>query len=162
MRMTPTQLQTTQHQIHQYFGDAAALGIFGSCLGDAQKGGDVGIYVEAGPYRLLNAFHCKICLEEHLDIPVELSVRHFSDDSPVVAIAKKTGEMVKNEPKLRISKKLKHLHRSNGCLNCFYAKNKPLMTISSRDSLLPMKSKSWVAFTVQFIDRQNPFVKSMH
>ena len=92
MRITPTQLQTIQQQIHHYFGDSATVWIFGSRLDDTQKGGDVDLYVEAGPHRLLDELRCKIGLEERLDIPVDLIVRQSSDISPIAAIAKKQGQ----------------------------------------------------------------------
>ena len=92
MRITPTQLQTIHQQIHQYFGDSAAVWLFGSRLDDTQKGGDVDLYVEAGPYRLLDELRCKISLEECLDIPVDLVVRQSSDCSPIATIAKKQGQ----------------------------------------------------------------------
>ena len=85
------QLQTINQQIHQYFGDSAAVWLFGSRLDDAQKGGDVDLNVEAGPHRLLDELRCKIGLGECLDIPVDLIVRQSLDLSPIAAIAKKHG-----------------------------------------------------------------------
>ena len=79
MRITPMQLQAIQQQIHQYFGDSATVWLFGSRLDDTQKGGDVDLYVEAGPCCLLDELRCKISLEECLDIPVDLVVRQSSD-----------------------------------------------------------------------------------
>lgn len=92
MRITPTQMQTIHQQIHQYLGDSAAVWLFGSRLDDTQKGGDVDLYVEAGPHRLLDELRCKIGLEEYLDIPVDLIVRQSSDLSPIAAMAKKHGQ----------------------------------------------------------------------
>ena len=85
------QLQAIQQQIHQYFGDSATVWLFGSRLDDTQKGGDVDLYVEAGPCCLLDELRCKISLEECLDIPVDLVVRQSSDSSPIARIAKKQG-----------------------------------------------------------------------
>ena len=59
--------------MHHYFGDAAAIWIFGSRLDDAQKGVDVDLHVEAGPDRLLNELRCKIGPEERLDMPVNIN-----------------------------------------------------------------------------------------
>ena len=91
MRITPTQLQAIHQQIHHYFGDSAAVWLFGSRLDDTQKGGDVDLHVEAGPCCLLDELRCKISLEECLDIPVDLVVRQSSDSSPIARIAKKHG-----------------------------------------------------------------------
>lgn len=92
MRITPMQLQAIHQQIHQYFGDSATVWLFGSRLDDTQKGGDVDLYVEAGPCCLLDELRCKISLEECLDIPVDLVVRQSSDSSPIARIAKKQGQ----------------------------------------------------------------------
>jgi predicted nucleotidyltransferase len=91
MRITPTQIQTIQQQIHQYLGASAVVWLFGSRLDDMQKGGDVDLYVEAGPHRLMDELRCKVGLQEYLDTPVDLIVRKSSDMSSIATIAKKQG-----------------------------------------------------------------------
>lgn len=91
MRITPTQVQAIQRQVHHYFGDDAAVWLFGSRLDDAKKGGDVDIYIEAAPHRLMDELRCKIALQDALDTPVDLIVRKPFDASPIANIAKNKG-----------------------------------------------------------------------
>ena len=91
MRITPSQIQTIQQQIHHYLGDSAAVWLFGSRLDDGQKGGDVDLYVEAGSHRLMDEIRCKIGLQDVLDTPVDLIVRKPFDTSPIANIAKNQG-----------------------------------------------------------------------
>jgi predicted nucleotidyltransferase len=91
MRISPDQAQIICKQIHQYFGDSAAVWLFGSRVIDNKKGGDVDLYVEADPHPLLNEIRCKIGLEEGLDMPVDLIVRQPFDVSPIARIAKTRG-----------------------------------------------------------------------
>jgi len=91
MRISPDQAQIICQQIHQYFGDTAAIWLFGSRVIDNKKGGDVDLYVEADPHPLLNEIRCKIGLEEGLEMPVDLIVREPFDASPIARIAKTRG-----------------------------------------------------------------------
>jgi len=91
MRVTFPQIQTIQQHVHRHLGDDAAVWLFGSRLDDAQKGGDVDLYVEAAPHRLMDELRCKIDLEDALDTPVDLIVRQPFDASPIASIAKNQG-----------------------------------------------------------------------
>jgi predicted nucleotidyltransferase len=91
MRLSSYQSQMICTQIHQYFGESAAIWLFGSRIDDHKKGGDVDLYVEAPPHRLLDEIRCKIKLEENLDMPVDLIVREQADSSLIGSIAKSQG-----------------------------------------------------------------------
>lgn len=92
MRLSSHQSQLICKQIHQYLGDSAAIWLFGSRIDDHKKGGDVDLYVEAPPHRLLDEIRCKIKLEESLDMPVDLIVRDQADISIISGIAKTQGQ----------------------------------------------------------------------
>lgn len=91
MRISPDQVQIIRQQIHQFFGAAADIWLFGSRLVDQGKGGDVDLYVEAGLHPLVDEIRCKIVLEESLDMPVDLIVRQPLDDSSIARIARMQG-----------------------------------------------------------------------
>lgn len=91
MRISPEQTQFICKRIHHHLGDNAVIWLFGSRLDDVKKGGDVDLYVEAGPHRLLDEIRCKVELEDSLDMPVDLIVRQPLDASPIANIAKSQG-----------------------------------------------------------------------
>lgn len=91
MRVTSPQIQTIRRHVQHHLGVDAAVWLFGSRLDDAQKGGDVDLYVEATPHRLMDELRCKIDLEDALDAPVDLIVRRPFDESPIASIAKNQG-----------------------------------------------------------------------
>jgi predicted nucleotidyltransferase len=66
--------------------------LFGSRINDEARGGDVDLYVETDSPALLDELRCKVSLEEKLDMPVDLLVRSFQDDSPIARIAKNQGK----------------------------------------------------------------------
>lgn len=78
--------------VKRHLGPHAAVWLFGSRTDDSKKGGDVDLYVEAEPHALRDELRCKIELEEELDMPVDLLVRSFQEDSPIARIAKKQGQ----------------------------------------------------------------------
>ena len=92
MRLSPFQSQMICQQIHRHLGDGAVIWLFGSRLDDHKKGGDVDLYVEASYHTLLDEIRCKIKLEESLDMPVDLIVRHPAENSIIAKIAKSQGE----------------------------------------------------------------------
>jgi predicted nucleotidyltransferase len=92
MRLSHSQSQMISEQIHRHFGEGAAIWLFGSRLDDHKKGGDVDLYVEAAHHTLLDEIRCKIKLEESLDMPVDLIVRHPTESSLIAKIAKTQGE----------------------------------------------------------------------
>jgi predicted nucleotidyltransferase len=91
MRLSLYQSQLIRKQINQYLGNSATIWLFGSRIDDHKKGGDVDLYVEAPPHRLLDEIRCKIKLEENLDMPVDLIVREQADSSLIAGIAKSQG-----------------------------------------------------------------------
>lgn len=92
MRLTPTQHKYILQAAHQSFGVDAKVWLFGSRVDDDRRGGDVDLYVEtAQAATLLSALRCKIALEEHLDLHVDLVVKEYGKDKPIYQIAKKQG-----------------------------------------------------------------------
>jgi predicted nucleotidyltransferase len=91
MRLTTEQTQAIVHSVRQHLGPAPQIWLFGSRLDDRKKGGDVDLYVETEAHPLRNELRCKIDLEERLDIPVDLIVRDFGENSPIAGIAKRDG-----------------------------------------------------------------------
>ena len=66
--------------------------LFGSRLDDTKRGGDVDLYVEA-THRdtLMSELHCKIALEDSLDLSVDLVVKEPGKDKPIYNLAKVQG-----------------------------------------------------------------------
>ena len=91
MRLSTSQIDDIKQVAKATFGSEVGVWLFGSRLDDAQKGGDVDLYVEAGPHRLMDELRCKIALQELLDTPVDLIVRKPFDASPIANIAKNQG-----------------------------------------------------------------------
>ena len=92
MRLTASQHQHILQSTHQNFGADANVWLFGSRVYDAQRGGDVDLYVETDQVDiLLPALRCKIALEEILDLHVDLVVKEQGKSKPIYQIAKKQG-----------------------------------------------------------------------
>lgn len=91
MRISPDQSKIICQQVHQHLGAGASVWLFGSRVNDPKKGGDVDLYVEAGPHPLMDEIRCKVQLEESLDMPVDLIVRTPFDSSLIAQIAKSEG-----------------------------------------------------------------------
>ncbi len=91
MRLSRAQIDSIQSVCQQTFVGGVNVWVFGSRLDDHARGGDIDLYVEAGPHALLDELRCKIRLEETLNLPVDLIVRKPSDLSPIANIAKKQG-----------------------------------------------------------------------
>jgi predicted nucleotidyltransferase len=92
MRLDSNQAQLIVQGVKRHLGPRATVWLFGSRLDDAKKGGDVDLYVETEPHNLRDELRCKIALEEALDMPVDLLVRRFQEDSPIARIAKGQGQ----------------------------------------------------------------------
>ena len=58
---------------------------------DDQKGGDVDLYAEVDRPELMKKIRCKIRLQDQLDMPVDLIVKTYDDQSPIALIAKQEG-----------------------------------------------------------------------
>jgi uncharacterized protein len=91
MRLTQAQQEVIRATCMAVFNSDTHIWIFGSRLNDAQRGGDVDLYIETGPHRLMDELRCKIRLEDELQIPVDLIVRKPYDTSPIASIAKHRG-----------------------------------------------------------------------
>jgi predicted nucleotidyltransferase len=91
MRLAPEQAAMVAGSIKRHLGEHARIWLFGSRLDNSKRGGDLDLYVETHPHPLTNELRCKIELEEALDLPVDLIVRTFEDDTPIAVIAKRRG-----------------------------------------------------------------------
>lgn len=92
MRLTPSQVATIKSTTSAVLGKDAQVTLFGSRVDDAQKGGDVDLYVELDvPTSLMQKIRCKVSLQDQLDMPVDLIVKPFGDTSPIALIAKQEG-----------------------------------------------------------------------
>lgn len=91
MRLTQVQQEVIRATCLDAFNAGVNIWLFGSRLDDAQRGGDIDLYLETGSHRLIDELRCKIRLEEQLQIPVDLIVRKPYDTSPIASIAKHQG-----------------------------------------------------------------------
>lgn len=92
MRLSPAQIDTIRKAARQNFGADALVWLFGSRVDDSRRGGDVDLYVEATRRdTLMAALHCKIALEDSLDLPVDLIVKEPGQDKPIYNLAKAQG-----------------------------------------------------------------------
>jgi len=94
MRLTPSQIATIKSTTLAVLGEGVRVTLFGSRLDDLQKGGDVDLYIEVPEPRLMQKIRCKVQLQDQLDMPVDLIVKPFGDNSPISQIAKKEGVML--------------------------------------------------------------------
>lgn len=91
MRLTPAQINTIKSTAQAVLGDGAKVTLFGSRVHDGQKGGDVDLYVEIAQPDLMKKIRCKVSLQDKLDLPVDLIVKPYGDQSPIALIAKNEG-----------------------------------------------------------------------
>ena len=91
MRLTPAQIADIKSTTAAVLGESARVILFGSRVDDQKKGGDVDLYVEVARPVLMQKIRCKIRLQELLDMPVDLVVKHLGDTSPISLIARKEG-----------------------------------------------------------------------
>ena len=91
MRLTPAQIDTIKTTATAVLGEGVQVTLFGSRVHDTQKGGDVDLYVETTQPDLMKKIRCKVSLQDHLDMPVDLIVKPFGDRSPIALIAKQEG-----------------------------------------------------------------------
>ena len=92
MRLSADQAKIIRQEVLTHLGPSSAVWLFGSRINDEARGGDVDLYVETDSPALLDERRCKVSLEEKLDMPVDLLVRSFQDDSPIARIAKNQGK----------------------------------------------------------------------
>ena len=91
MRLTPAQIDTIQSTVQTVFGEGAQVTLFGSRVHDDLKGGDIDLYVETAVLDLMKKIRCKVSLQDQLDMPVDLIVKPYGDNSPIALIAKQEG-----------------------------------------------------------------------
>jgi len=92
MRLSIAQQQSILQATRQNFGADVKVWLFGSRVDDARRGGDVDLYVETPQINTwLAALHCKIAIEERLDLHVDLVVNDHVTNKPIYQIAKNKG-----------------------------------------------------------------------
>jgi predicted nucleotidyltransferase len=91
MRLTPAQIDTIQSTVQTVLGEGAQVTLFGSRVHDDLKGGDIDLYVETAVLDLMKKIRCKVSLQDQLDMPVDLIVKPYGDNSPIALIAKQEG-----------------------------------------------------------------------
>ena len=92
MRLSPAQIDTIKSTAQAVLGEGAQVTLFGSRVDDDKKGGDVDLYVETThPVELMQKIRCKVSLQDQLDLPVDLIVKAYGDQSPIALIAKSEG-----------------------------------------------------------------------
>ncbi len=95
MRLSDIQQQHILQATRQNFGADAKVWLFGSRVDDTRRGGDVDLYVETTQSNApMAALHCKISIEESLDLHVDLVVNDHVKDEPIYHIAKKKGVLL--------------------------------------------------------------------
>ena len=91
MRLNINQINTIKTTAQSLWGSKVQVILFGSRIHDARKGGDIDLYLETEQPNLMTTINCKIRLEEQLDIPVDLIVKPYGNQSPIAMIAKAEG-----------------------------------------------------------------------
>ncbi len=91
MRLSPEQSAAIKTIIAHEFEPEARVWLFGSRADDQRRGGDVDLYVETRVPELLRELHCKISLQDVLDLHVDLIVAGPNDERPISRIAKREG-----------------------------------------------------------------------
>ena len=92
MRLTPTQINIIRNATRQNFGQDALIWLFGSRVDDSRRGGDVDLYIETSHRdTLMPTLRCKIALEDHLDLSVDLLVKEPHQDKVIFHLAKASG-----------------------------------------------------------------------
>ncbi len=91
MRLTPAQIDIIKTTAQTVLGDGARVMLFGSRVDDQAKGGDVDLYVETSELDLMKKIRCKVQLQDRLDMPVDLIVKGYGDQSSIAKIAKPEG-----------------------------------------------------------------------
>lgn len=93
MRLTPAQIETIKSTAQAVLGKGVQVTLFGSRVDDTLKGGDVDLFVETEqPIELMQKIRCKVTLQDQLDLPVDLIVKPYGDQSPIAMIAKNEGQ----------------------------------------------------------------------
>jgi len=91
MRLTSAQIDAIKATARDVLGEGAQVVLFGSRVDDLAKGGDVDLYIETAEPDLMKKIRCKVQLQDQLDMPVDLIVKPYGDQSAIALIAKKEG-----------------------------------------------------------------------
>jgi len=91
MRLTSAQIDTIKTTARNVLGEGAQVVLFGSRVDNLAKGGDVDLYAETAEPDLMKKIRCKVQLQDQLDMPVDLIVKPYGDQSAIALIAKKEG-----------------------------------------------------------------------
>jgi predicted nucleotidyltransferase len=94
MRLSINQINTIKTTAQSVWGSNVQVILFGSRVHDSRKGGDIDLYLETDRPNLMTTISCKILLEEQLDIPVDLIVKPYGNQSSIAIIAKAEGIML--------------------------------------------------------------------
>lgn len=95
MRISDKQRKIILESTQKLFGEGVQVRLFGSRVDDAQKGGDIDLYVE--PQKIMGALQCahaRRILEDALEIKVDLIVNNGNVQLPIFDIAKRTGVLL--------------------------------------------------------------------
>lgn len=94
MRLSPENRALVTATLRPFFGEDAVVYVYGSCLDDQARGGDVDLFVETPQtvdYR--QRARALAALEDVLHLPVDLLVKDAEDqDRPIHRIARLSGE----------------------------------------------------------------------
>lgn len=92
LRIDPRSVQLAVAVIRKYFGDDAAVWLFGSRADDRRKGGDLDLYVETGVADIaLPAARARGALADTLGRHVDLVVNNPMREEPIYAVARAQG-----------------------------------------------------------------------
>ena len=89
MRISQKTANQASEIIHAMFGPDAKIWLFGSRANDAERGGDVDIFVETISSDALKRIDCRAKLTDLFDFKVDLIIG--GGDLPIHKIAKSTG-----------------------------------------------------------------------
>ncbi len=93
MRISEESAQKATAIIARRYGEGAKVWLFGSRANDAERGGDVDLFVEASSPDIMATMRCKADLADLFDLDVDLIVGDGS--KPIHRIAKQTGVRLK-------------------------------------------------------------------
>ena len=92
MRVPQKELQIAVRVVRKHLGESAAVWLFGSRADDAQKGGDIDLYVETEAANIaLPAARARGDLADVLGRHVDLVVHNHTRDEPIFDVARTHG-----------------------------------------------------------------------
>ncbi len=92
MRISQNEMQAAVRVVRKHLGAASAVWLFGSRVDDAQKGGDIDLYVETDATNVaLPVARVRGELADVLGRCVDLVVNNHTRDEPIFHVAKTQG-----------------------------------------------------------------------